>query len=149
MKASLSTGETMTTRHRPYSMRRRSRERAGLEMGLRVAVIDRISANGTRQRNGPLRTYRCDWSIRYSVARSSHTGSTAPTINTGEIASAACGELSTATATNEARDTTAEKIRIAPSHQSTFERYVTNTRPNNPKNQRLAPGIARDAAGPH
>lgn len=56
MNASLSKGETITIRQRPYWIRRRSRDSAGLESALRVAVIERISFSGTRQLNGPLRT---------------------------------------------------------------------------------------------
>ncbi|MCY1314167.1 hypothetical protein D9M70_647790 [compost metagenome] len=53
---SLSRGEIMSDLPRPYSMRSRSSESAGLDSGLEVGVMLVISTAGMLHLNGPLRT---------------------------------------------------------------------------------------------
>jgi hypothetical protein len=119
---SLSAGETMIEPIRPKSIFNRSSDSAGLDSGLRVGVIARISLNGTCQANGPHRTRSSEGSIRYSVARRSHSGKPALSRSTGESASARRGDSAAATITTAINDANAERSMAAASHPSTFER---------------------------
>jgi hypothetical protein len=123
-KRAFSSGEMMMAR-RPYSIRSRSSDNAGLDNGLCVGLTPRISRSGTCHVKGPDRTRSSASSSVYVVVLRSQSGNPTLRRSTGEKASAWSGDSFTPRATMAAIDPAPAVISTTTSHQSTFDRNVT------------------------